>query len=259
MADDHARAAPGAVPTNVQARRRGRRASGSADALTREAIVAAALRMVDEHGLEAFSVRDLARSLGVYPASVYWHVRSRNQLLAAMVAHVLRDVAPDLPSGNLPGVWQDWIRDLFRRYRRAIQAHPAVAPLIGAQLVSNASLDFGVIERTLEVLDAAGFRGAGLVDAFSVVTAAQVGFVTLEFAPVPRDGSAEWTEEMRALVHSADGSAFPLLSRNLHRMANRSFTLRWENGVTAPMDRAFDLYVETVVAGLERIAAAPPH
>lgn len=252
MPNEDAPTSPDAVPI-ASPRRRGRRAGGSPDALTRAVIVTAALRMIDEHGLDAFSVRDLARSLGVYPASIYWHVRSRNQLLADIVAHVLRDVAPDRPHP----AWQDWIRDLFHRYRLAIRAHPAVAPLIGAQLVSNASLDFGLIERMLEVLAAAGFHGVRLVDAFSVVTAAQVGFVTLEFAPVPRDSPAEWTEGMRSLVQSADTASLPMLRRHLPRMANRSFTLRWENGVTAPMDRAFDLYVETVVAGLERIAADP--
>lgn len=230
--------------------RRGRRPAGSPDALTKDRVVAAALALLDAHGLEAFSVRDLAKALDVYPASIYWHVQSRNQLLADMVASVLRPIAPVVAHPR----WQDWLRDLFHRYRVAVQRHPAIAPLIGAQLVSNASIDLGLIETMLQVLVQAGFQGARLRQAFSVVTAAQVGFVTLEFAPAPREGAQQWSEQMQALLGSIDPARHPRLAEHIGQMANRSFTLRWESGDTAPMDRAFTLYVDTVIAGLERIA-----
>ncbi len=231
--------------------RRGRKPGGALDALTKDKIVAAALRQLDAGGLPGFSVRDVAKALDVYPAAIYWHVSSRNQLLAAMVAHVLRDIVPVAPAAR----WQDWLRDFFRRTRAAIRRHPNIAPLIGAQLVSNASIDFNQIERTLEVLTDAGFADERLVEAFSVVTAAQVGFVTLEFAPAPQEHVEQWSDGMRALIFSADAGRHPLVARHRARMANRSFTLRWDNGTVAPMDRAFELYVDTVIAGLERIAA----
>jgi AcrR family transcriptional regulator len=217
--------------------------------LSREKIVLAALALLDERGLAAFSVRDLAKAMGVFPAAIYWHVPTRNQLLAAIVAHVLHDLAPP----PMPD-WREWLRALFRRYRAAIRRHPNIAPLIGAQLVSNASLDFATIEAVLGVLSGAGFEGQRLVDAFSVVTAAQVGFVTLEFAPPPPEGNEEWAEGMRALIGSASAERYPILARNMPRMANRSFTLRWENGTAVPLDSSFEAYVDTVVMGLERLA-----
>lgn len=232
--------------------RRGRKPDGSPNALTKEKIVTAALALLDAQGLLAFSVRDLAKALDVYPASIYWHARSRNQLLADMVTEVLKPIAPEVDHPR----WQDWLRDLFRRYRKAVRRHPAIAPLIGAQLVSNASIDLDLIERMLRVLTDAGFAGARLGQAFSVVTAAQIGFVTLEFAPVPQDDVEQWSNEMRARIFSVDASRHPLLARNVKQMANRSFSLRWENGVTAPMDHAFELYVDTVIAGLEQITAS---
>jgi TetR/AcrR family transcriptional regulator, tetracycline repressor protein len=229
--------------------RRGRRVAGATNALSRDKIVVAALTLLDERGLAAFSVRDLARAMGVFPAAIYWHVPSRNELLAAIVAHVLRDLAPP-PMAD----WRDWLRALFRRYRAAIRQHPTIAPLIGAQLVSNTGLDFAMIEAVLRVLSSAGFTGQRLVDAFSVVTAAQVGFVTLEFAPPPPEDDEEWAEGMRALVGSVPAEDYPLLAANMPRMANRSFTLRWQNGTAVPLDSSFEAYVETVVAGLERLA-----
>jgi TetR/AcrR family transcriptional regulator, tetracycline repressor protein len=231
--------------------KRGRRPAAADNALTKERIVRVALGLLDAGGLAAFSVRDVAKALDVYPAAVYWHVRTRNQLLVEIVAHVLCDLAPTGPRA----AWQDWLRELFGRYRAAIRLHPNVAPLIGAQLVSNASLDFDLLDQMLEVLSHAGFTGAPLIEAFSVVIAAQVGFVTLEFAPPPPENPAEWAAEMQALVYSVDPVRHPLLARHLDQMANRSFTLRWQSGVEVPMDRNFKAYVETVIAGLEAMAA----
>ncbi len=42
--------------------------------LTRDQVVAAALACLDRHGIEHFSLREVARDLGVYPTAVYWHV-----------------------------------------------------------------------------------------------------------------------------------------------------------------------------------------
>ena len=235
----------------AQRPRRGRKPVGDSSALTKDVVVAAALRLLDEKGLKAFSVRDLAAALDVFPAAVYWHVQSRNRLLSEMVAHVMRNVTPPPPRG---AGWQDWIRVLFERYRQAIQGHPNIAPLIGAELVSNTSIDLDHTERVLQVLEQAGFTDMRLVQAFNVLNAAQVGFVTLEFAPPPQDGIGEWSQDMQALVRSVDPERHPLLGRNMGRLANHAFTLRWENGTTRPMDQSFRFYVEAVIAGLERLS-----
>lgn len=238
------------VSTEPSKQRRGRKPTGSPDALTKQRIVAAGLTLLDVQGAHGFSVRDLARALDVYPASIYWHMGSRNGLLAAMVAAVLADVAPIETHTR----WQDWLRDLFGRYRAAIRCHPQAAALIGAQLVSNASIDFDLIEAILRTLSDAGFRDARLREAFSVVMAAQVGFVTTEFAPAPEEHAEQWSADMQGLIHSVDATRCPILAANLDQMTNQSFALRWENGRTAPMDTAFRLYVDTVIAGLEVLA-----
>jgi AcrR family transcriptional regulator len=42
--------------------------------LSRTEIVNAALRYVDEHGLDALTMRALAKEIGVYPTALYWHI-----------------------------------------------------------------------------------------------------------------------------------------------------------------------------------------
>ena len=56
----------------------------------RERIFEAALRLIDEHGLDAFNMRDLARELDVAPAAVLWYVEARGPHLRRRCARALR-------------------------------------------------------------------------------------------------------------------------------------------------------------------------
>ncbi len=221
--------------------------------LTREAIVAAAIKLIDATELESFSMRNLAKELGVYPTAIYWHIPSRNAVIAEVITEVLNDIAPPLSKN-----WKEWLRALFRNYREAIRRHPNVAPLIGVQLVSNASVDLDMIERILTVLTQAGCSPEQLDMAYNAVIATMVGFTTQEFAMVPKEEAAEWATGMQKVVASVKKETHPLLARNIEKLANRSFILRWQNGAEAPMDRSFDLFIDAFIAGLEVILNQQP-
>src|ERR1700712_5330870 len=66
----------------------------SKSAIKKETIVAASLEQIDKVGVYAFSLRDVARSLGVYPATIYWHVNSKDALLADVAGAVMQEVTP---------------------------------------------------------------------------------------------------------------------------------------------------------------------
>jgi AcrR family transcriptional regulator len=50
----------------------------------RRALLAASVALIDERGIDALSLRELARRAGVSPAAPYHHFASREQLLAAL-------------------------------------------------------------------------------------------------------------------------------------------------------------------------------
>lgn len=229
-------------------KRVGRPAGGGT--LTRERIVEVALALVDEAGLGALTMRDIAARLQVYPASVQWHVKSKDELLAAVAATVMADVT--VPDDDM--AWQAWLVALFRRCRQAVRRHPNVAPLIGAQLVSNASLPTDLVEGVLTTLERAGFADEALLEAYNSVIASMLGFLTMEFAPLPAEQPQRWADELRERVHTVRPLDHPRLASALPRLANRAFILRWENGVTAPMESSFERYVSIVVSGLEASA-----
>jgi TetR/AcrR family tetracycline transcriptional repressor len=237
----------------VNSRNRLKRPARPAAALSKQRVVAAALSIIDRHGLEAFSMRSLADELGVYPTAIYWHIEDRNALLAEVVAHALSDVVPDRRAGG----WQAWLKEFFRRYRASVQRHPNVAPLIGAQLVSNAGVSPAVIEAILSVLSSAGFRDDLLVHAYNAVIAIQVGFVTLELAPTPDENQEGWAAQIQSSLRDIDAEKYPVLARNLARLENRAFIVRWQNGTEVPLDDSFELFIDIAIRGLEvRLASA---
>ena len=64
--------------------------------ITAEAIVDAAFHMIDERGNTGFSMRALALELGVFPATLYWHVGDRARLLGLVEERWIRTVeTPD--------------------------------------------------------------------------------------------------------------------------------------------------------------------
>lgn len=225
----------------------GRPAGGGA--LSKQRIADAALAHIDEFGLGAFSMREIAAQLGVYPATVHWHVSTREALLAEVAATVMAEVTPPT---ELP--WQQWIAELFRRCRAAVRRHPNVAQLLGAQLVSNGSLATELVEGVLEALTEAGFEGQSLLEAYNCVIAAMLGFVTMEFSPLPADNTQAWAEELRERVHTIRPLDHPVLTRNLPLLANNAFILRWDNGTTVPLDSSFERHIQITIDGLEAFA-----
>lgn len=236
----------------MNAKRSERLSRAGSPNLSRELVVQAALDCIDEAGIEAFSIRNLAAKLGVYPTAVYWYVPTRNDILAQVVALILADVPPARKRRD----WQRHLEDFFVNFRAAVRAHPAAAPLIGTQLVSNTTMGFSFIENLLEVLNRAGLRGTNLVGAYNSVIAAFVGFVAQEFAPIPREDAPAWQIAVQQRMLSVSRAEYPTLADNLALLSNHAFILRWQNGVDAPLDDSYDIHVKMVIAGIEALIDA---
>ncbi|WP_127108309.1 TetR/AcrR family transcriptional regulator [Pararhodobacter zhoushanensis] len=232
--------------------RRGKGTGQSAPELSKAQIVETALRLIDDKGLQSFSIRNLAKTLECYPTAIYWYTPSRHFLIAEIITIVLADVVPDLSLG-----WQEWLRALFRRYRAAISKHPNVAPLIGVNLVSNAAIDLDMIEGTLAKLHEAGFRDEALINAYNAVIGGMVGFTTQEFAMLPPDAE-DFEANLKDVPQRIDRDLQPHLAQMAPRMLGSAFILRWQNGAAQPMDGAFAMYVEAFVTGLEAALAPDP-
>ncbi|WP_269856200.1 TetR/AcrR family transcriptional regulator [Streptomyces sp. RPT161] len=96
--------------------------------LSRERIVAAALALVDEEGLQAVSTRRLAAELGVSGPSLYNHFRTKDEILDAVADTVVAQV--DLSMFDDGTRWTDALVRWARSYRAALAAHPHIVPFL---------------------------------------------------------------------------------------------------------------------------------
>jgi AcrR family transcriptional regulator len=92
--------------------------------LSRAAIVEAALRVLDREGMDGLSMRKVGEELGTGAASLYWHVRNKEELLQLLFEKVTEDVV--LPEPD-PSSWKEQLRELARNMRRAMHRHRDIA------------------------------------------------------------------------------------------------------------------------------------
>ena len=124
--------------------------------LTREAIVATAIRLADAEGLKAVTIRRLAAELGVTPMAPYWHFRNKEQLLDGVAAGLFEEIDPAVdPDAS----WPEQLRGLWGTILTVLRAHPAVATLAATRTVASAG-GLGVTEAVLQVLHRGGFAPA---------------------------------------------------------------------------------------------------
>ena len=95
--------------------------------LTQERVVAEALTLITQEGVEALTMRALGARLGVVPGALYRHVRSKEQLQDLIVDGVLAEVDCDI-NNALP--WTEQIKVLAHRLRKVLENHPGVAGLL---------------------------------------------------------------------------------------------------------------------------------
>jgi TetR/AcrR family tetracycline transcriptional repressor len=88
-------------------------------ALDQRQIVQAALVLLDEVGFDGLTMRNLAKKLGIKAASLYWHVRSKQDLLSLLADEICAPMCE--PDRTLP--WRDQLAALAHEYRRGLLAH----------------------------------------------------------------------------------------------------------------------------------------
>ena len=93
--------------------------------LSRDRVIEAALRIMDEEGLDAVSMRRVAHELGVEAMSLYHHVGDKDELLDGICERVMGDF--EFP--ELTGDWAQDCRAGARAWRRLMQKHPEVIEL----------------------------------------------------------------------------------------------------------------------------------
>lgn len=137
-------------------------------ALQRQAVVRAALALLDEVGLDGLTVRRLAERLGVQNPALYWHFRNKQALLDAMATTMLADTFAGIQPPATRDMWADWLAEVAERFRRALLTYRDGARVVATADLAGSEL-LAVQEMAMGVLTSAGFdRRTALVGVVAI-------------------------------------------------------------------------------------------
>ncbi|MEU4220231.1 TetR/AcrR family transcriptional regulator [Actinoplanes sp. NPDC026623] len=166
--------------------------------LSRQAVIAAALGLVDEAGYAAVTMRRVAQALDTGPASLYVYVADRDELMAEAYDLALAEVEPP---GPVDGDWRARLELLVGRAIAALGGHDDIA-LVAITRVPTGPNALRLLEATMTLLRAGGVDDSVCPWAADVLDQ-YVTSSALELAARLRDqravaaagGAAEATEE----------------------------------------------------------------
>jgi AcrR family transcriptional regulator len=204
------------------------------DRLNREAIVAAAIRILDEAGLDGFTMRRVADALGTGPASLYWHVGSKDGLLDLVFEEVIGEQQiPDVD----PACWQDQLKDVARTMRATILRHSGIVRIsIGRVPMGPNALRYS--DRVLAILRAGGASDRLAVRGHHLLISSVNGFTVDE----TDEGGKLTPEPIAAMTRDYLASLPPDQFPNLVALA--------DHFAISDQDLRFDVLIGLFVDGL---------
>lgn len=160
------------------------------EALTRERILATALELVDQHGMEALSMRRLATELGVDPMAIYYYLPNKRAILAGLVERVFAELRVPSTQG---GSWPERVRAIARAYHALARAHPNLVLYLVTDRESAAVAALELNEALFEALLLAGLAPQMVVSAADLIVDYVNGYALAE-ASGPVGQPDEWRE-----------------------------------------------------------------
>lgn len=179
--------------------------------LSRAEIVETALTLLDEVGLDGLTTRRLAARLGVQVGALYWHIESKQDLLAAMADRIAEEFcrAP-LPAGT----WEEQVASEAQRLRRVLLSHRDGARLLVGAIGLGPNI-LGIAERFLRIMRQAGFPPEIAGYGWDTIASYVTGFVLQEqSAPLVPESVPVDPDRLAEIV---DAERFPNLAEWLMR------------------------------------------
>src|SRR3984885_8853208 len=211
-------------------------------ALTVDAIVSAAIEVLDEAGVAGLSMRRVADQLGTGAASLYAHVSGKDELLELVFDELVGQVP--LPEPD-PTIWREQVRQMLRDLRAVLISHRDAA-LAGFGRVPTTPKELFSAEALVATLRAGGLSdraGAPGLDQLTLYVSAG-GFENglMEYGTNP-DDVQRYYEAVHAFYMRLPADRFPVLASVV-------------DDITGPDgDERFEFGLDLLIAGLEALSA----
>jgi AcrR family transcriptional regulator len=223
----------------VSARRQGQVASDQG--LSKQRVVAEAIRIADREGVHGLSMRRLAAELGAGAMSLYHYVASKDELLDAMIDVVFEEIA-------LPPEESDWQVAMRRRAssaRQVLARHPWAISLMESR-TSPGPANLRHREAVTACLRKAGFSVVMTTHANWLLDSYVYGFA-LEESSLPFDTADELTEMTEDVyLPQLPPDQFPYLNESATALAAAGYVPAEE----------FGFGLDLILAALEPLRAS---
>lgn len=218
--------------------------SSPASRLTRERIVAAVARLLEDAGVDAVSTRTIGEALGVHPTALYRHFRDIDELLREAADKILAGVAESVP-GPGSGDSLEAAAELSRRVRAVLLAHPGAAR-IAASGPSRMAHERAITEKLLGLLAVTGLPEPEVALAYHALIEFTVGSAAIDSIDPALTGAQvdERHRSWRAAYMAASPQDFP-------------HSVRFAASLYPSLDEQYEYGLAVMIAGLrERIGAS---
>jgi len=215
------------------------------DTLTSEQIVNAAIELLDAEGLEGLNMRALGQRLGSAATAVYWHVGSKENLIALAADQVWTEIGRPDPAAV---GWRPAAAAMATDLHAMLTRHSWLVQAFGSQVLYGPG-KAGHDDHGLAVYEAAGFTSAqadrAAVTVFTFVLghalgAAAAASLTRKLSRDGADGGDQLTARMAEAREIA--ARFPRLRARLGTASA---------GYGAVPDASFEFGLQAILDGLE--------
>jgi AcrR family transcriptional regulator len=202
-------------------------------------VLSAALRLVDESGLDALSMRKLAQELGVEAMSLYHHVQNKEDIVAGILELVAAEIDP--PAADVE--WRPALRRRAVAAHEAFRRHPWAARVwMASSRPSPARIEHA--DTVLRRLREAGFSPTVTCHAYHVLDGYTLGY-TLQQLDFPYDDE-QLAQLAGGVLRSLPAGAYPDLVAHVEQHLE----------VRATDLGSFAFGLDLILDGLERLRGA---
>lgn len=185
-------------------------------ALSPAQIVTAAIEWIDREGIQSFSMRRLAADLDISGPALYWHFRSRDELLAAATRAVLDEA--DAAPAKRGERWDRAARRILMSVWALAETHPALTEMLRTQPLY---IDSGqrILQSLVVTLRGAGFPPGPAVEHARSLLWTTFGFIRSTAATLERLPDAHGTRAVTLHLDDGDQESFALIADCLPHLA----------------------------------------
>jgi TetR/AcrR family tetracycline transcriptional repressor len=178
--------------------------------INREMVTRAGLKLLNEDGLEQLTLRRLGVELNVQAATIYWHFKSKEDLLDEMATMVLAEGATHLIPARKSSDWRVWATTFGEGLRKTLLAYRDGARMVSGTRLTNTEY-LKTTERIGTQMLAAGFSVRAAVVLLSTIYNYTLSFVMEEQAVFPVGGKRSPRYSIEERNARLDPAVFPFL------------------------------------------------